>query len=159
MEQVANTHVDTCKFKQTSLKYYISITNNDLQLLEILRSVLNNYSVLKELLDFVLDGNVISDVRALVIGVQTRMDSFDYLFVVSVCELVLSHGYNLSTAFQNNTISEAEANGSQHLPPKRLKSCVQVKVSVFLGIWYKPRQLQFTRPIKAFSSSKDASAV
>ena len=61
-------------------------------LFEILKSVLNTYSILQELWDFVLDGNVIPDVRARVIGVQARMDSFDYFFGVSVCKLVLSHG-------------------------------------------------------------------
>ena len=36
------------------------------------------------------------------------MDSFDYFIGVSVCELVLSHGDNLSTALQSSTISVAK---------------------------------------------------
>ena len=34
MEQVAEAHIDTCKFLQNDLQYYICLPNNDLQLLE-----------------------------------------------------------------------------------------------------------------------------
>ena len=34
MAQVADVHIDTCKFLQTILQYYISLPNNYLQLLE-----------------------------------------------------------------------------------------------------------------------------
>ena len=34
MAQVAEAHIDTCKFLQTILEYYIFIPNNHLQLLE-----------------------------------------------------------------------------------------------------------------------------
>ena len=43
-----------------------------------LQSVQNNYSVLQELWDFVLDDNVDPDIRARVSGVRTQMESFDY---------------------------------------------------------------------------------
>ena len=40
MVQVADTHIDTCKFLQTNLKYYIPLPNNDLQLLEKFQIIL-----------------------------------------------------------------------------------------------------------------------
>lgn len=49
-----------------------------------LRSVLDNYSVLQELGEIVLDGNVNPDVRARVIGVQVKMESFEFFFGISV---------------------------------------------------------------------------
>ena len=62
--------------------------------------------------EIVLDNNVDPDVRARVIGVQAKMESFDYFFGISVSELVLNHGDNLSAALQSTTISAAEG---QHI--------------------------------------------
>ena len=66
--------------------------------------MLDNYSVLQESWEIVLDDNVDSDVRARVISVQAKMESFDYFFGISVSELVLDHGDNLSAALQSSTI-------------------------------------------------------
>ena len=77
-----------------------------------LQSVQKNYAVLQELWSIVLEGNVEPDVRARVIGVQAQMESFDYFFGISVAELVLNHGDNLSAALQSSTISAAEG---QHI--------------------------------------------
>ena len=73
-----------------------------------LRSVQNNYSVLQELWEFVLDGNTHPDVRTRVIGVRAQMESFEYFFGISVAELVLRHDDNLSATHQSSTISAAE---------------------------------------------------
>ena len=64
--------------------------------------------MLQELWDFVLDDNVDPDIRARVSGVRTQMESFDYFFGISIAELVLRHGDNLSATLQNSTISAAE---------------------------------------------------
>ena len=73
-----------------------------------LQSVQNSYSVLQELWDFMLDGNVDPDIRARVNGVRTQMESFDLFFGISLAELVLNHGENLSATFQSSDISAAE---------------------------------------------------
>ena len=73
-----------------------------------LKSVQNNYSVLQELWDYVLDGNVHPEIRARVIGVRAQMETFDYFFGISIADLVLSHGDNLSAALQSSTISATE---------------------------------------------------
>ena len=74
-----------------------------------LESVLDNYSVLQELWEIRLDDNIDPDVRAWVIGVQAKMESFDYFFGISVSELVLNHGDSLSATLQSSTISAVEA--------------------------------------------------
>ena len=73
-----------------------------------LKSVQNNYSVLQELWQYVLDGNVYPEIRARVLGVRAQMETFKYFFGISVAELFLSHVDNLSTALQSSTISAAE---------------------------------------------------
>ncbi len=75
-------------------------------------SILQNYTVLQELWDIVLDQNLDSEVRARVIGVKAQMESFDYYFGVCIGELVLSHADNLSKTLQSKTISAAEG---QHI--------------------------------------------
>ena len=57
-------------------------------------------SVLQQVWSVVQDGNVVPDVRARVISVQARIDLLT-TSSASVCELVLSHGDNLSTALQS----------------------------------------------------------
>ena len=64
--------------------------------------------MLQELWEFVLDGNTHPDVRTHVIGVRAQMESFKYFFGISIAELVLRHGDNLSATLQSNTISAAE---------------------------------------------------
>ena len=55
-----------------------------------------------------LDGNVHPEIRTRVICMRAQMETFDYFFGISVAELVLSHGDNLSTVLQSSTISAAE---------------------------------------------------
>ncbi len=55
---------------------------------------MQNYTVLQELWDILLDQNLDSEVRARIIGVKAQMESFDYYFGLCVGELVLSHADN-----------------------------------------------------------------
>lgn len=73
-----------------------------------LQSVQNNYSVLQELWDFVLDDVVDPDIRACVSSVRIHMESFNYFFGISIAELVLRHSDNLSATLKSSTISAAE---------------------------------------------------
>ena len=49
-----------------------------------------------------------AEVRSRITGVKAQMESFNYYFGISVAELVLKHGDDLSKALQNETISAAE---------------------------------------------------
>ena len=74
-----------------------------------LQSVLDNYAVLQQLWDCVLDSRVDPDVRARVIGVQAQMETFDYYFGVCLAKMVLSHADNLSATLQKSSLSAAES--------------------------------------------------
>lgn len=70
--------------------------------------MLDNYAVLQQLWENVLDSRVDPDVRARVIGVQAQMETFDYYFSVCIGKLVLGHADNLSATLQKSTLSAAE---------------------------------------------------
>ena len=74
-----------------------------------LQSVIDNYAVLQQLWDCVLDSRVDPDVRARVIGVQAQMETFDYYFGVCLGKMVLSHADNLSATLQKSSLSAAES--------------------------------------------------
>ena len=73
-----------------------------------------------------------SDVRARVIGVQVHIESFNYFFGISVAELFLSHGDNLSADLQSSTISAAEGQHIASLTTMTLtKLCRDESFSIF----------------------------
>ena len=86
-----------------------------------LKSIQSNYSVLQGLWQAVLDDNVHPEVRTRVIGVQTKKESFDFLFGISLAELVLSHGDNLSATLQSSTISATEGQDVASMTIQTLK--------------------------------------
>ena len=53
-----------------------------------------------------------SDMKARIIGVDSQMHSFDFLYGVSLGALILNHSDNLSKTLQHVNISAAEG---QHL--------------------------------------------
>ena len=75
-------------------------------------SLLDNYEVLlgvwEESKEFHLD----SDMKARIIGVDTQMQSFDFLYGVSLGAMILNHSDNLSKTLQHVNMSAAEC---QHL--------------------------------------------
>ena len=73
-----------------------------------MKSILENYTALQELWDAALETGLDAEVRSRIIGVKAQMESFSYFFGISVGELVLKHGDNLSKALQNESISAAE---------------------------------------------------
>lgn len=87
-----------------------------------LHSIIDNYAVLQQLWESVLQESLDTEVRARVIGVQAQMRSFDYFFGVCVAELVLDHGDNLSATLQSSTISAAEGQHVAALSVQTLKS-------------------------------------
>ena len=75
---------------------------------ESLKSILENYTALQELWDAALETGLDAEIRSRITGVKAQMESFNYFFGISVGELVLKHGDNLSKALQNESISAAE---------------------------------------------------
>ena len=75
---------------------------------ESLLNILENYIALQELWDAALETGLDAEVRSRIIGVRAQMESFNYFFGISIGELVLKHGDNLSKALQNKSISAAE---------------------------------------------------
>ena len=98
-----------------------------------LRSVLDNYSILQQLWDCVLDGAIDPDIRAKVIGVKALMESFDYFFGISIGELVLGHCDNLSATLQSSTISAAEG---QHVATMMVSTLTKIRTDKsFILFW------------------------
>lgn len=75
---------------------------------ESLRSVLENYTVLQDLWDAVLENTLEAEVRSRIIGVKAQMETFHYFFGVCIGERILKHADNLSKTLQSSTISSAE---------------------------------------------------
>ena len=73
-----------------------------------LQSVLDNYNVLfgvwSEALSLRLDG----EMKARIIGVDTQVHTFDFLFGISLGNLLLRHTDNLSKSLQQKSLSAAE---------------------------------------------------
>ena len=70
-----------------------------------LESILNNYNVLQELWENALEVATDSEVRARLVGVQTTMTKFSYLFGVILGECILTHTDNLSKTLQNPSLT------------------------------------------------------
>nr|XP_034336066.1 zinc finger MYM-type protein 1-like [Crassostrea gigas] len=77
-----------------------------------LNSVLGNYSVLQSLWETCYECTKDSEIRSRIIGVKTQMQSFDFLFGVSLGYEILRHTDNLSRTMQKNDLSAAEG---QHI--------------------------------------------
>ena len=69
-----------------------------------LQSVLDNYEVLFGVWEESKESQVDSEIRARVIGVEAQMQSFDFLFGVSLGALILNHTDNLSKSLQQKTL-------------------------------------------------------
>lgn len=73
-----------------------------------LQSVIDNYEVLLLVWQEPLDGSLDGEMRARIIGVETQMMKFDFLFGVCLGSLILRHSDNLSKTLQHKTLSAAE---------------------------------------------------
>ena len=79
---------------------------------KVLKSIINNYSILQSTWDEALEIAKDSETKARLIGVSTQMQQFNYLFGVFLAEMLLQHTDNLNESLQKETLSAAEA---QHL--------------------------------------------
>jgi hypothetical protein len=73
-----------------------------------LQSVLDNYEVLLGVWSDALSSRLDGDMRARIIGVDTQMHTFDFLFGVSLGNLLLCHTDNLSKNLQKKSLSAVE---------------------------------------------------
>ena len=77
-----------------------------------LKSVIDNYEVLLGVWEEAQSGRLDGEMKARIIGVETQMHTFDFLYGVFLGELILRHTDNLSKALQHKSLSAAEG---QHL--------------------------------------------
>lgn len=73
-----------------------------------LQSVLDNYEVLFGVWNDTLSSKLDGEMRARIIGVDAQMHEFDFLFGVSLGNLLLRHTDNLSKSLQQKSLSAAE---------------------------------------------------
>ena len=73
-----------------------------------LRSVLENYTVLQDLWDALLENTLEPEVRSHNIGVKAEMESFHFFFGVCIGEFILKRVNNLSKTLQSSKIPSAE---------------------------------------------------
>ena len=71
-------------------------------------NILNNYNILQELWQNALEVGTDSEVRARLLGVQTTMIKFSYIFGVILGECILTHTDNLSKTLQNPSLTASE---------------------------------------------------
>ena len=74
-----------------------------------LESILENYSVFEMLWEEVKESSGDSETRARVNGVQATMETFEYLFGLSLGERILKHTDNLSRTIQSPSLTAFEA--------------------------------------------------
>ena len=87
-----------------------------------LQSVLDNYEVLLQVWEESKETNLDSEIRARIIGVESQMLSFDFLFGISLGSLILRHSDNLSKSLQHESLSAAEGQELANLRIKVLQS-------------------------------------
>lgn len=68
---------------------------------ESINSILENYNILKELWECCLQSTLQPDVKGRIIGVQTQMSRFKFLFGLKLCERILLITDNLSKTLQH----------------------------------------------------------
>ena len=76
------------------------------------------YEVLLALWEECKDSKLDSEIRTKIIGVETQMLSFEFLFGVSLGAVILSHYDNLSKTLRHISLSAAEG---QHMPKLTLQ--------------------------------------
>lgn len=89
-----------------------------------LNSVLENYFVLQSLWETCYECTKDSEIRSRIIGVKTQMQSFDFLFGVSLGYEILRHTDNLSRTLKKKDLSAAEG---QHITELSLTTLSEMR--------------------------------
>lgn len=100
---------------------------------ETFRSILDNYNVLLELWDTILNDKPDSDTRARVNGIDSQMKTFDFYFGASLLCRLLSHTDNLSKTLQHTAMSAAEG---QHLVRMTTASLKSVRTEEMFNLFW-----------------------
>ena len=87
-----------------------------------LQSVLDNFEVLLGVWEEAQCAQLDSEMRARIVGVNAQMQTFDFLFGVSLGNLLLRHTDNLSKTLQLKSLSAAEGQRLATLTLKVLRS-------------------------------------
>ena len=87
-----------------------------------LQSVLDNYKVLLGTWSVTQSSQLDGEMRARIIGVDSQMHTFDFLFGISLGNLLLRHTDNLSKSLQQKSLSAAEGQRLAKLTLDVLKS-------------------------------------
>ena len=74
--------------------------------------MIDNYEVLLGVWEEAQSGHLDGEMKARIIGVETEMHTFDFLYGVFLGELILRHTDNLGKTLQHKSLSAAEG---QHL--------------------------------------------
>ena len=104
-----------------------------------MNSVLDNYEVLLGVWEESKESRLDSDVKARIIGVDAQMQTFDFLFGVSLGALILNHSDNLSKTLQHATLSAAEG---QHLAKLTLDVLKSIRQPEQFQLFYQHVLLQ-----------------
>ena len=94
------------------------------------RSVIDNYEVLLGVWEEAQRGHLDGEMKAPIVGVETLMHSFDFLFGVFLGELILRHSDNLSKTLQHKTLSAAEGQQIARLTVEVSSRCEILKGSL-----------------------------
>ena len=113
-----------------------------------MNSVLDNYEILLGVWEESKESHLSSDIKARVIGVDAQMQTFDFLFGVSLGALIFSHSDNLSKTLQHVNISAAEGQQLAKLTLDVLKSIRQPEhfQSFYQRVLLRQQQLDIGSP-------------
>ena len=89
-----------------------------------LESILENYSVFEMLWEEVRETSTDSETRARVTGVQATMETFEYLFGLTLGQRIFKHTDNLSRTIQNPSLTAFEA---QDLAKKTIQTLQRIR--------------------------------
>ena len=89
---------------------------------ESLQRIVRNYGVLHREWCMCLETRLEPDIRASMIGVQTQMQTFTYIFGLILGEKILKHTDNLSRTLQQKDLSAAEGQAVAELTIKALRT-------------------------------------
>lgn len=114
-----------------------------------LQSVLDNYEVLLQTWDALLEITKESDVRARIDGMATKMNTFTFFFGVTLSQLLFVHTDNLSKTLQGTSISAAEG---QTVASMTVKTLMKIRDSDSFQLFWrtvteKATQLGIDEPV------------
>ena len=115
---------------------------------EALHSILANYEVLQSLWEESVDCVRDTEMRSRIQGISACMTTFDFFFGVSLGELLLNHGDNLSRALQASSISAAEGQKIANMTVKTLQAMrTDNEFKLFwLSVSQKAKHLEINEP-------------